>query len=74
MNDEFHAHLDACKQCEKNPFALCAVGARLIKEEALEKNPIRCGHTICSQVFIETGDPACQHENGTAQLILQEKG
>jgi len=28
--DHFHAHLDECAQCERHPFALCAVGAELL--------------------------------------------
>lgn len=27
----FHDHLDKCKQCRENPFALCEVGALLIQ-------------------------------------------
>lgn len=26
----FHAHLDECKQCANNPFALCSKGAQLL--------------------------------------------
>jgi hypothetical protein len=29
--DEFHAHLDVCNQCQDNPFSLCATGASLIR-------------------------------------------
>lgn len=29
--ERFHAHLDECAQCEKQPFDLCAIGARLIR-------------------------------------------
>lgn len=32
VSDEFHAHLDVCTQCEKNPFDLCEIGARLLRE------------------------------------------
>ena len=32
----FHAHLDVCVRCENAPFDLCATGARLIREAALE--------------------------------------
>jgi hypothetical protein len=34
--DEFHKHLDECKQCEENPFEKCAVGQVLIKKAAVE--------------------------------------
>lgn len=29
--DRFHAHLDECAQCMKNPFDLCPTGAELIQ-------------------------------------------
>jgi hypothetical protein len=29
----FHAHLDVCKRCEGQPFDLCPVGAKLLKQE-----------------------------------------
>jgi hypothetical protein len=29
--DEFHAHLDVCDQCQDHPFSLCATGASLIR-------------------------------------------
>lgn len=32
--DKFHAHLDICSQCENHPFALCPIGAKLLKEAA----------------------------------------
>jgi hypothetical protein len=32
----FHAHLDVCVQCESFPFELCAIGAPLLREAALE--------------------------------------
>ena len=28
--DEFHTHLDICKQCRENPFGLCSLGERLL--------------------------------------------
>jgi hypothetical protein len=31
---DFHAHLDECRQCRHNPFALCLEGARLLGEAA----------------------------------------
>jgi hypothetical protein len=31
---DFHAHLDECRQCRDNPFALCLEGARLLSETA----------------------------------------
>lgn len=31
---EFHAHLDACRQCREHPFALCVEGQRIILEAA----------------------------------------
>lgn len=27
----FHKHLDACKQCRENPFSLCPTGSELLK-------------------------------------------
>jgi hypothetical protein len=32
---EFHAHLDECEQCEKHPWDLCEVGAKLLTTEPL---------------------------------------
>lgn len=32
--DAFHAHLDACERCAKQPFNLCTIGATLLKEAA----------------------------------------
>lgn len=34
--DRFHAHLDACPRCERNPFDLCPQGAALIAAAAGE--------------------------------------
>lgn len=31
--NEFHKHLDECKQCEQHPFELCPVGVQLIHAE-----------------------------------------
>jgi hypothetical protein len=33
--DRFHAHLDNCKQCDKNPYTLCLTGASLLKDAAV---------------------------------------
>ncbi len=30
----FYDHLDVCKQCADNPFALCVEGAKLLREAA----------------------------------------
>lgn len=32
--DNFHAHLDGCKQCRENPFKLCARGHQLLTNPA----------------------------------------
>jgi len=32
--DAFHAHLNTCAQCREHPFALCALGAALLKRAA----------------------------------------
>lgn len=35
MSDSaFHDHLDACRQCADHPFALCPIGAELLRKEA----------------------------------------
>jgi len=34
MTNPFHDHLDECKQCRQNPWGLCAVGAKLLKDTA----------------------------------------
>jgi hypothetical protein len=31
LTDDFHAHLDTCEQCEKNPFDLCSTGDKLLR-------------------------------------------
>lgn len=33
-SDQFHAHLDSCKQCREHPLELCKVGAELLKKAA----------------------------------------
>lgn len=33
-DSRFHQHLDACSQCADHPFELCAIGAKLLQEEA----------------------------------------
>lgn len=30
--DNFHKHLDVCRQCEKNPFNLCEIGRKLLEQ------------------------------------------
>ena len=35
-DDQFHDHLDVCRQCETQPFNLCAVGKRFLFEAAVE--------------------------------------
>jgi hypothetical protein len=37
LTEQFYAHLDECKRCERAPlpFDLCPVGARLLKAAAL---------------------------------------
>lgn len=35
----FHRHLDKCRQCRENPFALCLLGHALLTGEANEANP-----------------------------------
>ncbi len=39
--DAFHAHLDVCVRCARNPFDLCSEGDRLIRAavEEDEKEP-----------------------------------
>lgn len=32
----FHLHLDECGQCRDHPFALCPIGATLLKAAALD--------------------------------------
>lgn len=29
--EEFHNHLDECKQCRDNPIALCPIGIRILE-------------------------------------------
>jgi hypothetical protein len=38
----FHQHLDVCEQCRDNPFALCVIGDRLLREaaEAISERPV----------------------------------
>lgn len=30
VTDDFHSHLDECKQCRDNPFKLCSIGHTLL--------------------------------------------
>lgn len=39
-SEQFHAHLEACKQCEDHPFQLCQVGERLLREAVAAGLPI----------------------------------
>lgn len=32
MPDQFHAHLDGCRQCRERPMVLCRIGAVLAKQ------------------------------------------
>lgn len=34
MANVFYDHVDVCKQCREHPMALCAAGARLLREAA----------------------------------------
>lgn len=38
---KFHAHLDACAQCREQPFNLCAVGQKLVREALAPPEPHR---------------------------------
>lgn len=37
--DAFHAHLDVCRQCRDNPFALCVEGYKLLETAAASGLP-----------------------------------
>lgn len=41
--EDFHAHLDACKQCRENPFELCVVGGLLLVEATGPSKPYSMG-------------------------------
>jgi len=34
ITGSYHIHLDTCERCSSRPFDLCAVGARLLEDEA----------------------------------------
>lgn len=36
--DNFHKHLDNCKQCEQNPFDLCSTGKLLLGNTFSDNN------------------------------------
>jgi hypothetical protein len=38
--DNFHKHLDNCKQCEQNPFDLCYTGKQLLANTFSDNNKI----------------------------------
>jgi 8-oxo-dGTP pyrophosphatase MutT (NUDIX family) len=38
--EQFHAHLDVCRQCREHPFALCSTGGRLLRATAPATAPI----------------------------------
>lgn len=33
-HEQFHDHLDECRTCRENPFGLCPIGVRLLREGA----------------------------------------
>ncbi len=35
LTNEFHQHLDACKQCREHPFNLCRTGSDALEKQAL---------------------------------------
>lgn len=41
--NQFHEHLDVCKQCENHPFDLCPIGANLLKSAATIKSEVLNG-------------------------------
>lgn len=40
--DNFHSHLDVCRQCEKNPFNLCEIGRKLLEQTANREQTTIC--------------------------------
>lgn len=42
----YHAHLDECRQCRENPFAMCAVGQAKLKEAAGAGEPESQSDTV----------------------------
>lgn len=49
---EFHAHLDACSQCSRNPFALCFEGAKLLRLAAEQEG----GMVLPKRAALASGD------------------
>ena len=43
-NEDFHGHLDRCRQCRNNPFRLCVTGERLLKRDAAKMDGSTTGH------------------------------
>jgi hypothetical protein len=38
-NEPFHAHLNECEQCRRNPFGLCPEGGRRLRQQATGHDP-----------------------------------
>ena len=51
--DEFHAHLDACKQCREHPFDLCVVGGRLLVESAGPSRPFSMSSRVATEPALQ---------------------
>ena len=43
-NEDFHGHLDRCRQCRDHPFGLCVTGERLLKRDAAKMDGSTTGH------------------------------
>ena len=43
-DEDFHQHLDRCRQCADHPFALCATGLLLLKRDAARLDESTIGH------------------------------
>lgn len=59
--DNFHKHLDGCKQCADHPFALCMTGAMLLEQAAKAALPKGYMRVLTGQW--EAGDLTWQDGN-----------
>ncbi len=58
LQNEFHDHLDICKQCREHPMDLCMVGAVLLRKEAT-----KCTEDM-ERMFPQFAEPEARREAG----------
>lgn len=65
----FHRHLDKCRQCRENPFALCLLGHALLTGEDNEANP-KTAIEFVAPVMTREKDPHPPHRQCGCEYCL----